>query len=239
MPDLRESGFAASLTDDVVHVLRFALDGATADLMAILDEGERDRADRFVFDADRRRFIVAHAVTRLALARCLRVSPPSLRFHVGPHGKPSLAGTCRGLRFNLSHAGERGLLAIGVGRELGVDIERERAIEVLAVARRYFSSDEYHAIASLPDQERIRAFYRCWTRKESLLKARGEGLSAPLNGFVVSLQEHASQLLVAPAEIAAGAWTITAVPTAAGYVGAVTAAGTGWRLACWDVRPTV
>lgn len=229
-----QSAFDRSLSRDVVHVLRFSTDRDAADLVTLLDDQECRRSDQFAFDADRRRFIVAHAVTRLVLGQCLHVSPASLRFNVGAHGKPTLRGGNVELRFNLSHAGTRALLAIGVGREVGVDIERARPVEVLAVARRYFADDEYRALVLRPEEERVRAFYRCWTRKESFLKARGDGLSAPLDGFVVSVDEAAPQLLLASADAGESAWTIVDVPVDAGYAGAVTARGAGWRLACWD-----
>ena len=94
------------------------------------------------------------------------------------------------VQFNLSHAGERALLAVAIGRELGVDIEEERCVDVLGIARRYFSPSEYLALVSLPEERRVGAFYRCWTRKESFLKARGEGLAFPLSGFEVSLAQQ-------------------------------------------------
>ena len=134
------------------------------------------------------------------------------------------------LRFNLSHAGTRALLAVSIGRDVGVDIERERPIDVLAVARRYFARDEYRALVALPEDLRVRAFYRVWTRKESYIKARGDGLSASLSSFVVSLDDTGDQLLLSSVDEEPGAWTMVAVPVAAGYAGAVTAQGSGWRL---------
>jgi len=125
---------------------------------------------------------------------------------------------------------------IEIGRELGVDIEKERRVDVLGIARRYFSPSEYLALVSVPEERRLGAFCRCWTRKESLLKARGDGLAFPLDGFEVSLAETAPQLLVAcanaPTEL--DRWTMASVPVDPGYAGAVTGEGQGWRLTCWD-----
>jgi 4'-phosphopantetheinyl transferase len=231
---------ALPLLQDDVHVIQFALDSheETADLTSMVDDEERRRMARLVRESDRRRFMVAHALTRLVLGRCLQVSPASLRFDIGPHGKPRLSGARLDLRFNLSHAGERALLGIAMGRELGVDIEKERRVDVLGIARRYFSPSEYLALASMPEEHRVGAFCRCWTRKESFLKARGEGLALALNGFEVSLAETAPRLLVAcasaPTEL--DRWTMVSVPVEAGYAGAITAEGQGWRLTCWN-RP--
>ena len=229
---------ALPLLQDDVHVVQFPLDsyGDMADLAPMVDDEERHRMARLVRESHRRRFMVAHALTRLVLGRCLQVSPASLRFGIGPHGKPRLTGARLDLRFNLSHAGERALLAVAIGRELGVDIEKERRVDVLGIARRYFSPSEYLALASLPEDHRVGAFCRCWTRKESFLKARGEGLAFPLSGFEVSLAETAPQLLVAcaraPTEL--DRWTMVSVAVDPGYAGAITAEGQGWRLTCWD-----
>jgi len=229
---------AVQLSDDDVHIVQFSLNSYddSTDLAPMLDDEERRRMARLVRESDRRRFLVSHALTRLVLGRCLGDSPRLLRFGRGAHGKPRLVDASLDLRFNLSHAGERALLAVAIGRELGVDIEQERRLEVLGIARRYFSPSEYLALVSVPEERRLGAFCRCWTRKESLLKARGDGLAFPLDGFEVSLAETAPQLLVAcanaPTEL--DRWTMASVPVDPGYAGAVTGEGQGWRLTCWD-----
>src|SRR5688572_20859640 len=91
------------------------------------------------------------------------------------------------LRFNLSHAGERALIAVSLGREVGVDIEEVRPIESLTLADRFFAPAEFRAIEALSPAARTDAFFRCWTRKEAFIKAHGAGLSAPLDSFEVDL----------------------------------------------------
>ena len=227
------------LSRDFVHVVKFPLDidGGMADMASVLDGQERDRATRFVQDCDRRRFVVAHVLMRLVLARCLQVPAASLRFSIGAHGKPGLVGADVDLRFNLSHAGERALLGVALGREVGIDIEQERPVEALSIARRYFSPAEYQVLASLPEERRTAAFFRGWTRKESFIKARGDGLLRPLDGFDVSLENTAPQLLLGSRDSpsAPDQWTMVAVAVDAGYAGAITAEGKGWRLAYCDV----
>ena len=48
------------------------------------------------------------------------------------------------LRFNLAHVEDRGLLSISLARAVGVDIEAVRPIEVLDIARHFFSPHEIH-----------------------------------------------------------------------------------------------
>jgi 4'-phosphopantetheinyl transferase len=80
------------------------------------------------------------------------------------------------------------LIAVSAGHRLGADIEKESAdVDVIALAERCFSTREYAALRALPDRLRQAAFFACWTRKESFLKAIGEGLSFPLADFSVTI----------------------------------------------------
>ena len=121
------------------------------------------------------------------LSRYLNQSPELLQFQYNDQGKPSLAPKSQ-VEFNLSHAGDLALLAITCGGEVGVDIESiDRKIEINLIAPRSFARAEVDRLFALPTSEQVSAFYRCWTRKEALIKAIGRGLSFPLDQFVVSL----------------------------------------------------
>lgn len=230
------------LSPDDVHVVRFELDAIERidELWTLLDAAERERAQRFVHASDRRRFISAHGLMRIVLGRCIDRHPAQLRFAAGPHGKPALVDSPAEVCFNLSHAGERALFAVSATRPLGVDIELERPTDVLELAGRFFSPAEYRALSALPVGAQQRAFFRGWTRKESFVKALGDGLSFPLEGFDVSFDEQseatpdASVLLgcgAAPHEC--GRWRISPLVVDEGYAAAITVAGDGWRLHRW------
>jgi 4'-phosphopantetheinyl transferase len=220
-----------------VHVVRVRLDDSPEAAMELLDAGERARAARFVFDRDRRRFVNAHAWVRAAIGRCLGRDPAVLRFATGPRGKPHLAGEAIDLRFNLSHAGERALIALTLARDVGVDIEEERPVEVSELASRFFSPAESRTLQLLGASERLPAFFRCWTRKEAFIKALGDGLSFPLDGFDVSLDESdADQLLRAcrAAPEALQQWRILSLPVDAGYAAALAVRAGDWLVVRWD-----
>ena len=140
------------------------------------------------------------------------------------------------MRFNLSHSGEYALLAVATGREVGIDIEKTVVCDYLDVATEVFSPYECAALKETPYDQRLDAFYRCWTRKESFVKAHGEGLSFPMNGFDVSLERYAPRLLLAcdyaPREMAR--WTIMPVPSVVGYSASLTVEGTDCNCLCWD-----
>lgn len=194
----------AALRDDEVHVWRVGLEESGARLerlWRLLDAEERRRAERYHFERDRRHFIVARGTLRRLLGDYLDLAPESLRFSYSAYGKPALEDEARAvapdLRFNLSHSGALALYVFARGRELGIDIERMREdFDLQELAARFFSAAESRALLELPAGLRTRAFFNCWTRKEAYVKARGEGLSHPLDTFCVSLVPGSAAALV-------------------------------------------
>jgi 4'-phosphopantetheinyl transferase len=166
------------------------------------------------------------------------VAPDQLRFDYSNHGKPKLAKTFgQGrLSFNLSHSGGLALYSVTLGREIGIDLERVwEDLEYEQIAERFFSPREGTMLRRLPARQRPEAFFNCWTRKEAYLKARGEGLSLPLNQFDVSMApgEPAALLNVWDDPQEATRWTLQELIPAPGYVGALAVEGHAWRLTRW------
>jgi 4'-phosphopantetheinyl transferase len=243
---LDSSWFAAperlSLGSSDVHVWRVSLDESPSELAHFqntLDDDERSRADRFYFSRDRERFIVARGVLRALLGRYLDRSPESLSFSYSTHGKPALASEYGkdAIRFNLSHSQGTALYAVTRGRELGVDLEFIRGdLEAEQIADRFFSQREIVALRALPPALRKYAFFLCWTRKEAYIKARGEGLSMPLDQFDVSLipGEPAALLSTQPDPNEALSWSLRNLTPASGYAAALATTGRDWTLSCWQ-----
>jgi len=155
----------------------------------LLSSDENDRAMRFHFECDREDFVFARGMLRTVLAGYLKTNPRQLRFAYSEHGKPFLADPETDLRFNLSHTEGAVLLGVCRGRAIGVDIERMKEdFDPREISTRFFSEAEQRALTSLPEADQRSAFFRCWTRKEALLKARGHGLSFPLELFDVSIE---------------------------------------------------
>ena len=225
-----------------VHVwrasCRLAADEVKA-LRGLLSEDETARADRFRFARDRDDFTVARGVLRVILGRYTGREPGGLRFIYSPFGKPSLDEGAGGgaLRFNLSHSGGVALYAVTVGREVGVDVERVREeMDCVGMADRFFSADEVKVLNSLAPEAQTRAFFDCWARKEAYIKARGEGLSMPLDSFDVSLApgEPAALLRTRGDAAEASRWTLRELSPGQGFAAAVAVEGGGWRLRCWQ-----
>jgi 4'-phosphopantetheinyl transferase len=175
---------------------------------------------------------------RLLLGRYLEAAPEQLEFSYGPHGKPALAGLYgrSGLRFNLSHSNWLALCAVARQREVGVDVEyMERPVHHEQIARRFFSPEEVEALKRLPPEKRKEGFFNAWTRKEAYLKALGQGITAGLDSFSVSLGPGQEAALLKSSEGTAevGRWQLQALSPAPGYAAALCAEGRDWRLRCF------
>jgi 4'-phosphopantetheinyl transferase len=167
---------------------------------ATLDAAERDRAERFRFEADRRAFLAAHALARAMLAEAAGLPAAALRFVAGRAGKPELdpALGLPWLRFNLSHTRSLVACALACRDDLGLDVEDLARPEASpGLAGRFFAPPEAAAIAALPPAERHRAFLRIWTLKEAFVKATGDGLGLGLDRFAFTL-DPAPRLAFAP-----------------------------------------
>lgn len=213
-----------TLREGEVHVWRGSLN---ADPSGVSPE-EEALARRMRSARRRREFLVCRGALRRILAGALGIEPLAVPILEGAHGKPALAP--RGgrsapglLGFNVSHAGERFVVAVAGGMEPGVDIERVRARRNLSgLARRFFSPAEQEALAAASDP--LRAFYRVWTRKEAVIKADGRGVAIGLDRFAVNAGEPPALLEArwagaAPDE--AARWSLHSLEAGPGYTAAL------------------
>ena len=181
-----------------VHVWRMPLDpldAALSDLGAVLSKEETRKAARLATAERRRRFVARRGWRRVILGRYLGVAPAVLEFLEGPRGKPEIAQSGITLGFNASHSGGLGLLAVTVGRPVGVDVEEVRPIEGLdGLIARFLPEGDREALAGLSGPAKVEAFFRFWTRHEARVKALGTGLSGP-DDFLVGSGEGTSWFL--------------------------------------------
>jgi 4'-phosphopantetheinyl transferase len=230
------------LSSDEVHVWRASLDSTATDVQSLqqtLSADELGRAAGFRFQKDRQRFIAAHGLLRAIISRYLDMEPSQLRFCYSDHGKPSLVPTSgqKTLSFNLSHSDGLALYAITRDRGIGIDLERVRPVaKVEQIAERFFSARENAVFRTLPASLKREAFFTCWTRKEAYIKARGEGLSLPLDQFDVSLVPGGPAVLLGtrgdPQK--SSGWSLRELMPDPGYVAALAVEGHDWHLTCWQ-----
>ncbi len=230
--------------DAEVHVWRVSLtppDSRIRQLASLLNEDETRRSERFYFPEHRERFIVGRGMLRLILGRYLDADPANLCFGYSAFGKPFLAGKEAGneLRFNLAHSQDMAVYAFTLRRQIGIDVEYLRAdMSGDEIAERFFAAKEVAALRALPPANRIEGFFNCWTRKEAYIKARGEGLSFPLDKFVVSLNpgEPAALLNVLDAPEESARWSLRELTPGPGYASALAVEGHQWNLKQWEAK---
>ena len=241
MPTLSSEAAYMPIEIDIWMWRLVASDEALRRFEAILPKNTIARAAGFLDPAHGRQHIVAHGRLREIIALYLHRPPQMLNILVGPHGKPCLVpeGTAKpALHYNLSHSSELAALAVCRSLPLGVDIEAHRPVTE-GLAERYFAAEEIRALAASPDTEREAAFFRCWTRKEALIKALARGMAQPLKGFAVDINaRNAVPLVRGLAEDGAhDPWRIVPFDPAPGFSGAV-AIPSGDRAICLTVRRT-
>lgn len=204
-------------------------------MRGLLSDGERAQENRFYRPDDRKRYLVTRAAVRTVLSHYADVAPAEWQFTANAYGRPELApqhcACAPGLCFNISHT--RGLISLAFSRQraLGVDVEHVTARTVsLDIAGHFFAPDEVRALADVAPAHSQHRFFEYWTLKESYIKARGMGLSLPLDGFSFEFPDPGSlRMSIAPAlNDLPDRWFFTQYRLAAHYLLAVCAErGTG------------
>jgi 4'-phosphopantetheinyl transferase len=223
------TGVVAPVAGGTAEIVSSRLDAAPSEARELawcLSDGERLRAGRFVFERDRRRFVVGRARLRHLLASRLGVQPDAVELDYGPRGKPRLSRRFADskLRFNVSHSEDFAVYAFSSDREIGVDVEIVRELrDADEIASRFFSLRENQAYQALDSLDKPLGFFNCWTRKEAFIKALGDGLYHPLDRFDVSLApgESASILRVDDMPGEQCGWTLHSFMPGPGLAGAV------------------
>lgn len=227
------------LSDREVHIWQADLlhsDAEMEKLAPLLSADERQRADRFRFEPDRRKFILCRGMLRTILGQYLQRDPIALTFEYGKHGKPALIES-NALSFNLAHSGDRALYAVTQHHAIGVDIEQLRSVQYAEqLVNRYFSPEERQAYQLLPEHQKQLAFFRAWTGKEAFLKAIGSGLSLPLDQVAVTISpDRSAELLRLPAEHSLNQWRLSQFVPTEKYVGAIVVPQKSLKVCFWQV----
>ena len=187
-----------SLTSNSVDVYKINLTDIPFDSIlssaVFLSAEEQNRLSRYRFKDDKKRFVAARIVTKTILSKYLGIPEiTKIVFSTTSYGKPQVNNY--DLHFNISHSENIILLAFSKVNPIGIDVEFQKSnVEFLSMAKHLFSEREYEALKQLKGSELVQAFYYCWTRKESIIKAIGQGLSFPLDQFAVSLSADEAKL---------------------------------------------
>jgi len=179
---------------DVFITMPGELDDAVllAEYDALLTDAERARKSRFVFERHRHENLVTRVLVRTTLSRYRPLAPAAWRFEHNEYGCPRLEPAC-GLEFNLSNHPSMVVCAVTEGAAVGIDVEPlERADEIVELAPQVFAPEERAALAALSPENRGDRAISLWTAKEAYIKARGMGVSLPLQDFAFRFDEPLS-----------------------------------------------
>jgi 4'-phosphopantetheinyl transferase len=186
-----------------------------------LDDVEKARANAIKDPLRQSHYVQTHGRLRLLLAQTLNESPDKINITTTKYGKPYLVDYPH-VVFNLAHSDNRVMIAISEGCQLGVDIERCKPRTTLPLlANKCFADIELCYWNKLPEVQKIREFYRFWTRKEAFVKATGRGIGLGLRHCVIN-PENPSKLLDIPSECGrASHWTIQDIQLGKSFCAAV------------------
>jgi 4'-phosphopantetheinyl transferase len=234
---------AVGLQRNQIHVWCAVLSEFASELgllNALLSSAERDRAERFRFSKDRNHFVARRGILRGILSHYLEQPPSEIDFRHGRFGKPEVNGDfVRGnLQFSVSHSGDLALYAVTRACPIGVDVEYIRPFPHLEeIALRFFSPSEAKVLMTLSREHRMEGFFSCWTRKEALLKATGEGIGDGLASVEVALipwQDAGTIRTVGESEDRIG-WHLRSFSPAAGYLAAIAFKDDNVSLSQWQL----
>jgi 4'-phosphopantetheinyl transferase len=218
-----------------VHIWWLPLNCTPAQLdvaARLLSPDEAERVARFRFAHLREHAAAARGLLRTLLARYLSCDPATLRFEYGPQGKPRLAD--KTLQFNLAHSAGLAVCGISLDLPLGVDVELIRPdIDHAGIAEHSFSPNERARLSVEYGFAAVRGFFRCWTLKEAYIKARGGGLSIPLESFDVPLdnaEDTPRQVVSRDTTPEAQGWYARELAVDGAFAAAVAARAPMWRV---------
>jgi 4'-phosphopantetheinyl transferase len=83
---------------------------------------------------------------------------------------------------------------VALGHEIGIDVEDSTRKIDINIADRFFSRQESEVIRRTKEGEKKGVFFDFWTLKESYIKAKGGGLSIPLDKFSFTLSPGAAAI---------------------------------------------
>ena len=162
----------------------------------ISSKKEQSKIDRYIFEKDRHTCLVTRGLVRFVLSQCTKISPQALGFEENSHGKPRLRSgmTDIPIFFNLSHANGLTSCAVVLDHEIGIDVEDSTRKIDINIGNRFFSKLESEVLGQTMEDEKQNLFFDFWTLKESYIKAKGRGLSIPLDKFSFTISREGTAI---------------------------------------------
>ena len=183
-----------------------------------LSVADHARAERFRWPEDRLRFVLGRALLSTLLRHAGVTDVRPLQLALTDQGQPHLPPAPEA-RFSITHAGGVVAVAFARGARVGVDVEEiDRPVDLAPLAERIFNAADLVRFRAVAEAEKPRTFFRAWTGKEAVLKAKGVGLFGGIQEIAVPLDDRPAILPAANGELS---WRLHPLQLPAGYIGCV------------------
>jgi len=177
---------------------------------SLLNQAEQEKAATFTRPELQRKYIKTQGVLREILGHYMNDAADKIEIKIAEHGKPFVEGSL--VYFNLSHSGNKFVVAVSNVSEIGIDLEQYKERKSLSgLAGKCFADEERQYWHSLPEQQKTQQFYQFWVRKEAFVKAVGRGIALGLNRCVINPDDQSCFLRVPEAYGVSTDWKIQAV----------------------------
>lgn len=161
----------------------------------LLSSDESTRAARYHFEKDRRIYEAGHVLIRKILSHYTAIDASKLQLTPIVNTKPELLNAPFHIRFNISHSGNKILVAVGFASEVGIDVEKIIPdFDTDGFAEANYHQHEVAHLKLLKNNDETDYFYQIWTRKEAWLKLTGEGVNDKLKELDFSGKEMKTDL---------------------------------------------
>lgn len=203
----------------------------TRNLAMLTTSSEREHAAKRQNETAGLRYLARRAAMRQIIGNQLGVAPVEVGLSNDAYGRPIVSGGA--IHISQSARGSLMIAALCADRAVGCDIEEMRAdIDVDGVAELCFGPTERRRLDAMMPEQKLHAFYDCWTRKEAYLKATGTGLMVEMASLETT---HCSG---PPTPMGRVDWTSESWTPLPGFIAAVVARGEDWRFRCqaFDAR---
>ena len=202
MNNIKKSQPDFSLLNNEVHLhYVFIVNEKPSVYLKLLSDAEMERANKYRIEKERDRFIISRGLLRKLIGQYVSMNPKEIIFDYGVNGKPFLKNN--DVQFNMAHAEDAVLFGFTRHFDIGVDLEYlDRQVNFLKMSSFIFSSNELEVFNNQPKEDKKEAFINCWTRKEAFLKAKGAGLTFPIDQLEVSFVKNEK------AELRATKWAL-------------------------------
>jgi len=186
---------------------------------------ETKQAARFTHPELHQCYLKTRWAMRDILGHYLDTAPEQVQLRYAELGKPELISDAHelDLRFNLTHSGDGALLAVTLGTEVGIDMEKmAQKPRPVRLAKRYFTAEVVTQLGELSEAEQQIALLKLWTQYEAYKKAQGVGLRGGEGLLPLNFNTKVDHFQPFPTDTGeASGWLVAQLKPANDYVGAI------------------